>query len=175
MLKNCAKKSHLFQTRIASQTQNIFGLVSINLQLSKLKTISTFQNTVHNRVPIPLGFLIQFRHMDANHRQRPHSTTTRTFAQRNWFTRTQAFLSSGLMNKVFCRKALAQQGDPVQGVPTSLEWVKSNILILRSLRAKQAIFRKNRILLQKIAILALFVNCKIENGIFKQLCSSCLM
>ena len=101
VLKNCAKKSHLFQTRIASQTQNIFGLVSINLQLSKLKTISTFQNTVHNRVPIPLGFLIQFRHLDANHRQRPHSTTTRTFAQRNWFTRTQAFLSSGLMNKVF--------------------------------------------------------------------------
>ena len=30
-----------------------------------------FQNTVHNRVPIPLSFLIQFRHMDANHRQRP--------------------------------------------------------------------------------------------------------
>ena len=74
MLKNCAKKSHLFLTRIASQTQNIFGLVSINLQLSKLKTISTFQNTVHNRVPIPLGFLIQFRHMDANHRQRPRDS-----------------------------------------------------------------------------------------------------
>ena len=64
---------------------------------------------------------------------------------------------------------------PIQGVPTSLEWVKSNVLMLRSLRAKRATFRKKCILLQKIAFLALFLNCKNENGIFKQLCSNCLM
>ena len=63
----------------------------------------------------------------------------------------------------------------LQGVPTSLEQVKSNVLILRSLRAKQPTFRKNRILLQEIAYSASFVNCKIENGIFQQLCSICLM
>ena len=63
----------------------------------------------------------------------------------------------------------------VQGVPTSLEWVKNNLLILRSLRAKRATFRKNRILLQEIAYSASFVNCKIENGIFQQLCSIYLM
>ena len=57
----------------------------------------------------------------------------------------------------------------VQGVPISLEWVKSNVLMLRSLRANRATFRKNHILLQKIAFSASFVNCKIENGIYKQL------
>ena len=63
----------------------------------------------------------------------------------------------------------------LQGVPTSLEQVKSNVLMLRSLRAKRATFRKKCILLQKIAFSALFVNCKIENGIFQQLFSNQLM
>ena len=53
----------------------------------------------------------------------------------------------------------------LQGVPTSLEWVENNVLILRSLRAKRAAFRKKCILLLKIAFSAFFVNCKIENGI----------
>ena len=53
----------------------------------------------------------------------------------------------------------------LQGVPTSLEWVKSNVLMLRSLQAKRATFRKKCIMLQKIAFSSFFVHCKIENGI----------
>ena len=71
-----------------------------------------------------------------------------------------------------CRPACHWQ---LQGVPTSLELVKSNVQMLRNLRAKRAMFRKKNILLQKITFLAFFVNCKNENGIFKQLCSNCLM
>ena len=63
----------------------------------------------------------------------------------------------------------------LQGVHTSLEWVKSNVLMLRSIQVNRATFRKNHILLQKIAFSASFVNCKIENGIFQPLCSNCLM
>ena len=56
-----------------------------------------------------------------------------------------------------CRPACHWQ---LQGVPTSLELVKSNVQMLRNLWAKRAMFRKKIILLQKITFLAFF--CELQ-------------
>ena len=49
----------------------------------------------------------------------------------------------------------------LQGVPTSLEWVKSNVLMLRSLQAKRATFRKKTYFAPKNSFFSLI--CQLQN------------
>ena len=77
----------------------------------------------------------------------------------------------------FCSSIKRANDDGVYYRVSQQVWNSLNVIFWSSEVCQRRLrrFSKKCILLQKIAFWAFFVNCKMENGTFKQLCSNCLI